>query len=270
MSVTGYTALIAEDEPLLATNLQSELARCWPELVVVANVRQGEDAVERSLAFRPDVVFLDIRMPGLSGIEVAEVLGEDWVGERLPLMVFVTAYDEYALRAFETSAIDYVLKPVQPERLAKTCERLKAALAARAASLQPLPQELGVTLAQLRSLLAGQATSGEVPQLKVIQVSVGTTIYMVPIAEVLYFDAADKYIRVVTAVREYLVRLSLRQLLAQLDPQVFCQIHRGTVVRLDAIDSALRDEVGKLRLKLRDRKEMLGVSRLYMHLFKPM
>ena len=270
MSVVGFTALIAEDEPLLATNLQSELARCWPELVVVANVRQGEDAVAQSLALRPDVVFLDIRMPGLNGIEVAEMLGEDWVGELLPLMVFVTAYDEYALRAFEHAAIDYVLKPVLTERLAKTCERLKAALAARAASLQPLPQDLGVTLALLRSLLGRGTTSTEVSQLKMIQASVGSTIYMVPIAEVLYFDAADKYVRVVTAVREYLVRVSLRQLLPQLDPQIFWQIHRGTVVRLDAIDSALRDEVGKVQVRLRGRTEMLGVSRLYTHLFKAM
>jgi DNA-binding LytR/AlgR family response regulator len=272
MNTPGPSALIAEDEPMLGASLEAELVRLWPELRIVANVRHGAAAVEQALALTPDVVFLDIRMPGLSGIEAAAALSEDWQeGVPLPLMVFVTAYDQYALQAFEHAAIDYLLKPVQSERLAKSCARLKAALAARAAAPQSASQELETTLRQLRGLLeAGPAAGQPVPALKVIQASVGQTIHLVPVAEVLYFEAADKNIRVVTGGREYLIRLSLRQLLPQLDTQLFWQVHRGTVVRVDAIASALRDESGKVQLRLRGRAETLDVSRLYARLFKPM
>jgi DNA-binding LytR/AlgR family response regulator len=279
------TALIAEDEPLLAANLQAELARLWPSLRIVANVGHGAAAVEEALALRPDVVFLDIRMPGMNGLEAAQAMTEDWpTTAPLPLIVFVTAYDQYALQAFEHAAIDYVQKPVQPDRLARTCERLQAALRLRgepgsAASgpASTLEDPLATTLAQLRGLLATPGLAGAASpascaaiRLTVIQASVGPAIHMVPVNEVLYFEAADKYVRVITAEREYLIRTSLRELLPQLDEQRFWQVHRGTVVRADAIATAVRDESGKVHLTLRGHKDRLVASRLYAHLFKAM
>ena len=287
MNATRPTALIAEDEPLLAANLQAELASLWPELQVVASVGHGEAALQQGLQLRPDVIFLDIRMPGMSGLEAAQALAEDWpdsaagdgTAPAFPLIVFVTAYDQYALQAFERAAVDYVLKPVQPDRLAQTCDRLRRALSLRAPP-QSAPA-LGPAIDQLRSLLGSMANrmgdsvdsaaTTTVPSapLRVIQASVGSAIHMVPVDEVLYFEAADKYLRVVTAEREHLIRLSLRELLPQLDSQRFWQIHRGTVVRSDAIATALRDEAGKLSLTLRGHADTLAVSRLYAHLFKP-
>jgi DNA-binding LytR/AlgR family response regulator len=274
------TALIAEDEPLLAANLQAELARLWPGLRIVASVGDGASALRQGLALRPDLLFLDIRMPGMSGLDAAQALAEDWPdsGRPLPLLVFVTAYDEYALRAFERAALDYVLKPVQTERLAKTCARLQAALQARE---QPQAVEAGLApmIDQLRALFgataqgvagaSGPAATASAP-LRMIQASAGNTITMVPVGEVLYFEAADKYVRVITAGREHLIRTSLRELLQQLDSQQFWQIHRGTVVRADAIASASRDEAGKLTLSLRDYAAKLSVSRLYADQFKGM
>ena len=287
MNATRPTALIAEDEPLLAANLQAELACLWPELQVVASVGHGEAALQQGLQWRPDVMFLDIRMPGMSGLEAAQALAEDWpesaagdgTAPAFPLIVFVTAYDQYALQAFERAAVDYVLKPVQPDRLAQTCDRLRSALNLRAPP-QSAPA-LGAAIDQLRSLLGsmgnsvgdsvGSAATTTAPsaRLRVIQASVGSAIHMVPVDEVLYFEAADKYVRVVTAEREHLIRLSLRELMPQLDSQRFWQIHRGTVVRSDAIATALRDDAGKLTLTLRRHADTLTVSRLYAHLFKP-
>lgn len=264
------TALIAEDEPLLAANLQAELARAWPALQVVANVRHGAAAVEATLAQRPDVVFLDIQMPGMTGLEAAQALSEDWPdGVPLPLIVFVTAYDQYALQAFERAAVDYVLKPVLPERLAQTCARVQGALQQRRERHDNPAQALEATLAQLRGLLTSHSRAAPAP-LNVIQAAVGTAIHMVPVADVLYFEAADKYVRVITVEREYLVRTSLRELLPQLDSQRFWQVHRGTVVRADAIATAVRDESGKVLLTLRGHKDKLTASRLYAHLFKAM
>jgi DNA-binding LytR/AlgR family response regulator len=263
--MTGPTALIAEDEPLLAQSLQAELARLWPELAVVASVGHGAAALEQALACRPDVLFLDIRMPGMSGLEAAQALAEDWPdgpgAPAFPLIVFVTAYDEYALQAFDRAAVDYLLKPVPPERLAQTCARLQSALAQRG------NDALTAALAQLRSL-AAQQPAPAAERLSVLPVGVGNAVQMVPVASVIYFEAADKYVRVVTAEREYLIRLSLRELLPQLDPLAFWQIHRGTVVRADASASALRDEAGKLTLTLVGHRDRLGVSRLHAHRFK--
>jgi len=268
------TALIAEDEPLLAANLQAELARAWPELRIVANVGHGAAAVEQALALRPEVVFLDIQMPGMTGLEAAQALAEDWPTDThpLPLIVFVTAYDHYALQAFQHAAVDYVLKPVEPARLAQTCARIQSTLKARVATpAAGAASALDATLAQLRSLLAAPgANVPAAPPLTVIQASVGSAIHMVPVGEVIYFEAADKYIRVITAQREYLIRTSLRELLPLLDGQRFWQIHRGTVVRADAIATAVRDESGKVHLTLRDHADKLVASRLYAHLFKAM
>jgi DNA-binding LytR/AlgR family response regulator len=270
------TALIAEDEPLLAADLERELSRQWPELRVRARVGHGEAAVTQALALHPDVLFLDIRMPGMTGLEAAQALAEDWPDDPVrpfPLIVFVTAYDQYALAAFERAAVDYLLKPVQPERLAQTCMRLRATLHRRA---QPpaAPPALDAVVEQLRRLLApggiGPTAAAAAPPLRLIQAGVGNAIHMVPVDEVLYLEAADKYVRVVTAEREHLIRTSLRELQPQLDAQRFWQIHRGTIVRCDAIASALRDESGKLSLSLRGHADKLTVSRLYSHLFRGM
>ncbi|MBI3154275.1 MAG: response regulator transcription factor [Burkholderiales bacterium] len=261
------TALIAEDEPLLAQALQTDLARLWPGLQLLEIVGDGHSAVAQALANRPELCFLDIRMPGLSGLEAAQALAEEWpAGVAFPLLVFVTAYDQYALQAFEAQAVDYLVKPVQGARLAACIERLKKRLAAAA------PDGMEQTLAQLRALLgaAPAAAAPAVPRLHVIQASAGALVHMVPVDEVLYFEAADKYLRVVTAEREHLIRLSLRELLPQIDPQQFWQVHRGLVVRASAISTALRDESGKVFLTLRGRPERLTASRLYAHLFKGM
>jgi DNA-binding LytR/AlgR family response regulator len=263
------TALIAEDEPLLAQALQAELARAWPELRVVASVGDGASAVTQALQLRPDVLFFDIRMPGQGGLEAAAELADEWPQDApFPALVFVTAYDQYAVQAFETEAADYVLKPVQPQRLQKTVARVQEVLARRgAAGATPLQ----ATLDQLRNLLGAAALpASPQPPLKVIQASVGSTIRVVPLDEVLYFEAADKYVRVLTADHEYLIRTPLKELLPQLDVNVFWQVHRGTVVRATALESVLRDERGRLHLSLRGRREKLPVSRLYAHLFKAM
>ncbi|QNP59372.1 LytR/AlgR family response regulator transcription factor [Paenacidovorax monticola] len=268
------TALIAEDEPLLAAALQHELARAWPELRVAATVGDGLSAVQQALALRPEVLFFDIRMPGQSGLDAAAELADAWPAEApFPALVFVTAYDQYAVQAFEAQAMDYLLKPVQAARLQRTVQKLRAALSPQARAATESGANLDATLAQLRALLAAPglgAAAMPPPRLEVIQASQGTQIHMVPVADVIYVEAADKYLRVLTATQEYLIRTPLKELLAQLDPTVFWQVHRGTVVRASAIALAERDEAGRLHLQLRERPERLSVSRLYVHLFKGM
>lgn len=302
------TALIAEDEPLLAAALQADLAAVWPQLQVVATVGDGHSAVRRALELQPDVLLFDIRMPGQTGLQAAAELADAWPeqGSRaFPQLVFVTAYDQYAVAAFETQAVDYILKPVQRERLKKTVQKLASALTDQAqtathsdnhnsapastafapASTAPTP----ALLAQLSALLA-QAGAGlapyalhathnpAMPRLTLIQAShtgaQGSALVMVPVAEVLYFEAADKYVRVICPTREVLIRTPLKELLPQLDTQQFWQIHRGTVVRAEAIARATRDEAGKLWLHLHHQPDQpphrLPVSRLYAHLFKAM
>jgi DNA-binding LytR/AlgR family response regulator len=269
------TALIAEDEPLLAAALQAELKKAWPELTVLAVVGNGKAAVEKALTLKPDVVFLDIRMPGLSGLEAAAELADEWPGDEAPFpaLVFVTAYDEYALRAFEAQAVDYVLKPVQPERLARTVHRLQQGLAQRTQPASPAGEPaMDVTLAQLRALLAAPNSGASAPErLKVIQASVGNQIHMVPVQDVVVFEAADKYVRVLTANAEYLIRTPLKDLIPQLDSAEFWQVHRGTVVRATAIASVQRDEAGRTSLLLRERAgERVAVSRVYAQRFRAM
>jgi DNA-binding LytR/AlgR family response regulator len=262
------TALIAEDEPLLADALRSGLLAAWPELTVVAVVGNGHAAVAESLRLKPQVLFFDIRMPGFVGLDAAAELADQWdpAAGPLPHLVFVTAYDEYAVQAFERQAVDYVLKPVRPERLAQTVQRVQRLAGAAGGTDQ--------MLAQLRALLAPPAPAAPVAPLRIIQASVGSgeraALHMVPVDEVLYFEAADKYVRVLTASHEYLIRTPMKDLLPQLSPEEFWQIHRGTVVRAGSIESVVRDESGKLRLSLRGRKEQLAVSRLYAHLFRAM
>jgi len=271
--------LIAEDEPLLAQGLRQDLARLWPALEVATIVGDGLSAVAQALALRPEICFLDIRMPGCTGLEAAQALAEDWPDESaFPLLVFVTAYDDYALQAFQAQAVDYLIKPVEPKRLAACVARLQTRLAERGS--RPPGTGLEQTLDQLRALLGASAgtpagnsagSSAAPPQrLAVIQAQSGNLVHLVPVEDVLYFEAADKYVRVITADREHLIRLSLRELLPQLDPQQFWQVHRGTVVQAKAITSARREETGKVTLSLRGRNEKLTASRLYAHLFKGM
>ena len=292
------TALIAEDEPLLAAALQAELARAWPELKVLAVVGDGASAVTQALRLKPDVLFFDIRMPGQSGLDAAAELADEWItgagtdssdATPFPALVFVTAYDQYAVQAFEAQAMDYVLKPIQAARLQKTVSKVQLALVNRARTAinsvaNPsagsastgftTDTQLDATLAQLRQLLVAAPAAQPVAPLKVIQASVGSAIRMVPVEDIAYFEAADKYVRVLTSTpqgqHEYLIRTPLKELLPQLDAQSFWQVHRGTVVRASAIDTVTRDEAGKLWLQLRGRPGKLAVSRLYAHLFKAM
>jgi len=260
------TALIAEDEPLIAAALQADLRQAWPGLQLVAQVGDGLSAVQQALALRPRICFLDIRMPGMDGLQAAQALAEDWPEDApFPLIVFITAYDQYALQAFEREAVDYLLKPVDGARLAQCVQRLQRLLVQPAAA-----GGLDDTLAQIRQLLGATAPQAAVPRLDVIQAGVGHTLHMVPVDEVLYFEAADKYVRVVTADKEHLIRLSLRELLPQLDAQRFWQVHRGLVVQARAIATAQREPSGKVLLTLRGRPETLTASRLYAHLFKGM
>jgi DNA-binding LytR/AlgR family response regulator len=261
-------ALIAEDEPILAATLARTLERLWPDLKISAMVDNGIAAVQESLALQPDVLFFDIKMPGQTGLEAARELAEDWPdGKPFPLIVFVTAYDQFALEAFEQAAVDYVCKPISDERMEKTVARLKARLQDRQGQPQDSNAELERIVGQLRSLAPAQANA---ERLTIVRAAVGNQIRMIPIGDVLYFEAADKYINVVTADSESLIRTSLKELLPQLDSNQFWQIHRGTVVNANCIQMAVRDEAGKLSVKLRDRKESLPVSRLFAHLFKQM
>ncbi len=263
------TALIAEDEPLLAQALQAELALAWPELQLLGVVGDGASAVVQTLARQPDVLFFDVRMPGQSGLDAATQLADEWPQHKpFPALVFVTAYDQYAMQAFDAQAVDYLLKPVEPARLQKTVARVQQALAGRTQGSQGAIN-FEATLNQLRGLLHAGAAPATAP-LKLIQAGVGTAIRMVPVEEVIYFEAADKYVRVITPGQEALIRTPLKELLPQLDTQAFWQVHRGTVVRAAAIEQVTRDESGRLSLQLRGCAERLAVSRLYAHLFKAM
>ncbi len=271
------TALIAEDEPLLAQALAAELALVWPGLRVLATVGDGVSAVVQVLSLQPDVLFFDIQMPGQDGLSAAAELVDRWPtasGKPFPALVFVTAFDAYAVQAFEAQAIDYLLKPVQAARLQKTVSKVQLAQAFNASSAINSEVSMARTLAQLQGLLAA-APAPPRPPLRLIHASLaanaqGHRTRMVPIDEVLYFEAADKYIRVFTADADYLIRTPLKELLQQLDAAVFWQIHRGTVVRASAVHTVLQSDSGKLSLSLHDRDETLAVSRLYAHLFKPM
>ena len=262
-------ALIAEDEPLLAAQLEAQLRELWPELRIAALAANGIEALRLVRECAPDIVFLDIRMPGLNGLEVAgevaDTLGE---GEPVPHIVFVTAHDEYALKAFDYAAVDYLLKPVTRERLAATVERLKLRLAdtgrTPAADLGRLvarkcrpffPPRHRVPLRPARC-----ATPRRRRQYGAHDPDRGGC----------YFQSTDKYVNVVTANGETLVRTSLKELLERLPADRFRQIHRSAIVNLDAVAAAVRDDSGRLHLQLRERKEMLPVSRVFAELFKPM
>lgn len=249
-------AVIAEDEPLLAQQLKTLLGDAWPELQVAGLAANGVEALAMIEREKPDVAFLDIRMPGLTGLEVAEEL-VDRMGERLPAIVFVTAYDEFALKAFDLAAVDYLLKPVTEERLARCIDRLRGK-----------PRGVEVLVSQLKKILQTEKTAGE--PLRILRAGIGDSVKMIPIEEVCYFQASDKYTGVVTRDGEALIRIPLKELLPRLPPERFAQIHRGTIVNLREIAAAVRDDAGRVSLKLRNRKETLAVSRLYADQFRQM
>jgi DNA-binding LytR/AlgR family response regulator len=248
------TALIADDEAPMRDQLRARLAGVWPELVIVAVATNGVEAVALAQQQRPDIVFLDIRMPGMGGIDAARQL------YNRSHVVFVTAYDQYAVDAFEQGAIDYLLKPVTAERLATTCQRLRQRLA-RA------PQDIGAQLAQLTSLLGGGRKRD---YLRWIQAQVGSSLRLTSTREVLFFQSDEKYTRVRTATAELLIRKPLKDLEVELDPEEFWRIHRSTLVRVDAIAEVTRDLRGRQILKLRNCREELEVSRNHAYLFQQM
>lgn len=249
--------LIAEDEPLMRERLLEMLALAWPEAEVVAVAENGNDAWDGFLAREPDVAFLDIRMPGLSGLEVAERIG------KLAHVVFVTAYDQYAIDAFDAGAVDYLLKPVQADRLDKAVARLRDKLGADVPAAQP-PDDLGDLLRHLKSALPGMRQE----RTKWLKASVGRQIRLIDVDDVLFFQSDTKYTRVVLRDLEALVRMPLKDLLSGLDPERFWQIHRGTVVNAGAIAAAERIDAERLQVILRDCDEKLPVSRTFAHLFR--
>ena len=251
------TALIADDEDLQRSDLRRMLAQVWPELVIVAECEDGSEALAAIAEHKPDVAFLDIRMPGLTGMEVASVSAGLSPATQV---VFVTAYDQFAVDAFEKGAVDYLLKPITRERLMATIERLKSRLGASAD-----PEAL-VKLAQLLGTLPGVRK----PPLTWLAASKGSETQLLMVEDVAYFRADNKYTVAMTSEGELLLRKPLRELLAELDPQFFKQVHRSTIVNLKAIASVSRDETGKGLLKLKTRPERLTVSQPYMTLFRAM
>jgi DNA-binding LytR/AlgR family response regulator len=257
--MTGPRALIADDEPHLASYLQARLKVLWPELEVIAVSPNGVQALADIAEHEPDIAFLDIKMPGLTGLEVAQRAD-------VPLhLVFVTAFDQYAVEAFEREAVDYLLKPVTDERLEQTVRRLRERIGKR----EP-PPGVRDALAELARWLPGQPAGVAPNRLAWIRAAVGNQVRLIPVEEVCYFQANDKYVSVFTAEGESLIRLTLRELLDQLDPDRFWQIHRGTVVNLGHVATTLRDLRGRVTLKLKSRSESLVVSRAFAHLFKQM
>jgi DNA-binding LytR/AlgR family response regulator len=263
--------VIADDERLMREQLRARLGEVWPDLQIVAEARNGAEAVALVAEHRPELVFLDIRMPGLSGVEAARQIAQMEIGddELLPEIVFITAYDQYAVEAFEQGVADYVLKPADRERLAVTAERLKRRLALRDAGNAggdgPPLQQL------LHTLAARMSPAGGAPKyLQWIQATVGQAIQMIPVDDVLFFISDEKYTRVQTATLEALIRKPIKELVDELDPQKFWQIHRSTLVNASAITSVTRDFRGRQIVAVKGHPEKLEVSRSYLGLFKGM
>jgi DNA-binding LytR/AlgR family response regulator len=261
--VNPVTALIADDEAPMRDLLRARLATVWPDLQIVAEAANGVEAVELGEQLRPDIAFLDIRMPGLSGIEAARRL------YARSHIVFATAYDQYALDAFAQGALDYLLKPVSAERLATTCARLQARLRARAKA-EAAPQDIGQELAKLTALLENKGKPEKPAYLRWIQAQVGASLRMVSTREILFFQSDEKYTRVQTVGAEFLIRKTLKELLDELDPDEFWRIHRSTLVRVDAIAEVKRDLRGRQMLKVRGWPGELEVSRNHSYLFQQM
>jgi DNA-binding LytR/AlgR family response regulator len=258
------TAVVAEDESLLRDELVSLLRGAWPELDLVAVCEDGGSALEAIAAHLPDVAFLDIRMPGLTGLEVAAATTE---ASPATHVVFVTAYNQYAIDAFEQGAVDYLLKPVIAERLVATVQRLKN----RVASAPPDLARLAATISQLSAQLGSKPPAGSgTPGLTWVPARVGRETRLIAVDDVLYFQADNKYTVVMTAEGEALIRKTLRELLDVLDPAMFKQIHRSTIVNMKAVAGVTKDEFGRGTLRLKSRTETLAVSLPFMPLFRNM
>lgn len=275
---TPVRAVIADDERLMREQLRARLAEVWPALEIVAEARNGLEAVELVAQHRPELVFLDIRMPGLTGVDAARQIAQMDVAddEHLPEIVFITAYDQYAVEAFEQGVCDYVLKPAERERLLVTAQRIQARLARRhavdsAPDAAPAGHDPAPHLQQVLHKLAAQLNPGAMPpRLDWIQASVGAGIQLIPVAEVLFFISDEKYTRVQTPTTEALIRKPIKELIDELDPAVFWQIHRSTLVNVKAIAAITRDFRGRQIVSVRGHPEKLEVSRSYTHLFKGM
>lgn len=255
-SLLAPTAVVAEDEATLRQELVERLAQLWPELSIVGEAADGVQALRLLDECRPDILFLDIQMPGATGLEVArQVAGRAHV-------VFVTAYDQYAVEAFEARAVDYLLKPLKAERLARCVERLRAALAA------PAP-EPDAQLARVLQQLSPPVPAA-VPRLRWLRASQGELTHQIDVQQVRYFHADDKYTVVQTGEAEYLIRTPIVELLPQLDPEQFLQVHRSTIVNMAHLAGTRRDAASRLFLRIREHERELPVSRAYVHLFKSM
>jgi DNA-binding LytR/AlgR family response regulator len=280
-------AVIADDERLMRDQLRARLQQVWPELEIVAEAKNGLEAVQAVSAHLPDVIFLDIRMPGLTGVEAAKEIAQLDLGDDalLPEMVFITAYDQYAMDAFEQGVVDYVLKPVEPERLKLTAARLKTRWMQRTHDLNghvmgDLSAEAKVpatnhalarhSVQQLLHSLAAQVSGRPAHYLSWLQASVGQTIQMVAVEDVLYCVSDEKYTRVQTAQQEFLIRKPIKELVDELDPAIFWQIHRSTLVNVKAIAGVVRDERGRQAVAVKGRSEKLQVSRSASQLFRSM
>ncbi|KQV46267.1 LytTR family transcriptional regulator [Pelomonas sp. Root1217] len=247
------TALIADDEPHLAQYLKTQLAQVWPELQIVKIAANGVEAAQAIAELEPDLAFLDIQMPGLTGLEVAQGI------EGATRVVFVTAYDQYAVEAFEARAVDYLLKPLKVERLATCVTRLRREA--------PAPAGDDALAETLKRLLPAAAASA---RLRYIRAAQGELMHQIPVDEVLFFHADDKYTVVQTATAEHLIRTPIFELSGQLDPDRFWQVHRSTIINLDHLAGTRRDEQSRLFVRIRGQARELPVSRAYVHLFKAM
>lgn len=258
------TAVLAEDETVLRQFLRKKLEKLWPELSIVGEAEHGAAAVELIATLKPSVAFLDIRMPEMTGLEVASAIAENSPDTHI---VFVTAFHEYAVEAFERGAVDYVLKPIQEDRLATTIERLRERLSDDDRDAPDLPDNLAQLIASLKREMRGDAPA---ERMRWIKASLGNTLKLIDVKDVLFFNSDEKYTRVVTASEEALIRKPLRELLDELDPDIFWQIHRGTIVNVNAIAGVTRDFRGDATVKVRGHNETLKVSRPFSHLFKQM
>ena len=273
------TAVLADDERLMREQLRARLAEVWPALEIVAEAKNGLEAVALVQQHRPDIVFLDIRMPGLTGVEAARQIAQmpprendgEADDDAIPEIVFITAYDQYAVDAFEQGVADYVLKPAERERLALTVQRIQRRLAGRQTGGAPAGEPAALPLQQLLHKLAANLNPGAAPAyLQWIQAAVGSTIQMIPVAEVLFFISDEKYTRVQTKHLEALIRKPIKELVDELDPKTFWQIHRSALVNIEAVAGVTRDLRGRQIVSVRGHPEKLEVSRSYTGLFKGM
>jgi DNA-binding LytR/AlgR family response regulator len=258
------TAIIADDERLMRDLLRTRLSQVWPELEIVGEAKNGDEAVQLVNALQPDLTFLDIRMPGKTGMEAARDIGD------ASQVVFVTAYDQYAVEAFERGAVDYVLKPPEPERLKITVERLKERLSSPAGAGAIASANVSDTVTAMLSQLAEKIAAPKPKYLQWIQASIGQDLRMIPVEEILFFRSDEKYTCVQTEKFEALIRKPVRDLADELDPSLFWQIHRATLVNVNAIEGVTRDIRGRHLVLIKGRPDKLEVSRSFLHLFKQM